>query len=60
MAFLKETSPHQYGEQPIEASYMMHALDLFYKTFGNSHEKEVKQAFDWFLGESLKSHHVQS
>jgi glycosyltransferase involved in cell wall biosynthesis len=53
----KGTIPHQYGEQPIEASYMMHALDLFYKTFGNSlHEKYMKQAFDWFLGDNHLNH----
>ena len=53
----KGAIPHQYGEQPIEASYMMHALDLFYKTFGNpAHKKYMKQAFDWFLGDNHLNH----
>ncbi len=53
----KGAIPHQYGEQPIEASYMMHALDLFYKTFGNPmHKKYMKQAFDWFLGDNHLNH----
>ena len=53
----KGAIPHQYGEQPIEASYMMHALDLFYRTFGNpTHKKYMKQAFDWFLGDNHLNH----
>ena len=47
----KGTIPYQYGEQPIDASYMMHALDLFYKTFEDPiYKKYLKKAFNWFLG----------
>lgn len=53
----KGAVPHQYGEQPIEACYMMHALDLFYKTFGDEvYKKNMKMAFDWFLGNNHLSH----
>ncbi|MGO4822218.1 MULTISPECIES: glycosyltransferase [unclassified Flavobacterium] len=55
--YCKGAVPHQYGEQPIEASYMMHALDLFYKTLGNpQYKKYMKQVFDWFLGDNHLNH----
>lgn len=53
----KGAIPYQYGEQPIEASYVMHALDLFYKTFEDpSYKKYMKEAFNWFLGNNHLSH----
>lgn len=53
----KGAVPNQYGEQPIEACYMMHALDLFYKTFDKSiYKKQMELAFDWFLGKNHLNH----
>lgn len=53
----KGSIPHQFGEQPIEACYMMHALDLFYHTFENStYKKQLKIAFDWYLGKNHLNH----
>ena len=53
----KGVIPNSFGEQPIEACYMMHTLDLFYKTFGNTEYKVyLKKAFDWFLGRNHLSH----
>lgn len=49
--------PNGYGEQPIEASYMMHALDVFYRVIGESKYKiYLKRAFDWFLGDNHLRH----
>jgi hypothetical protein len=48
---------HQYGEQPIEACYMMNALDLFYKSFGDPmYKKHLQLAFDWYLGNNHLNH----
>jgi glycosyltransferase involved in cell wall biosynthesis len=48
---------HQYGEQPIEACYMMNALDLFYKSFGDPiYKKHLLLAFDWYLGNNHLNH----
>jgi len=53
----KGAIPYQYGEQPIEACYVMHALDLFYKTFEDpSYKKYMKEAFNWFLGNNHLNH----
>lgn len=53
----KGTIPYQYGEQPIEACYMMHTLDLFYRTFEDPiYKTQMKQAFDWFLGNNHLGH----
>lgn len=53
----KGAIPYQYGEQPIEACYMMYGLDLFYQTFGDSmYKKNLKLAFDWFLGKNHLNH----
>ncbi|MBP4143063.1 glycosyltransferase [Flavobacterium sp. P4023] len=53
----KGVVPNSYGEQPIEACYMMHALNLFYKTIGNTEYKVyMKIAFDWFLGKNHLGH----
>ncbi|SHG34921.1 Glycosyltransferase involved in cell wall bisynthesis [Flavobacterium segetis] len=53
----KGAIPHQYGEQPIEACYMMNALDLFYKSFGDTFYKSYLQlAFDWYLGKNHLNH----
>ena len=48
---------HDYGEQPIEACYMMNALDLFYKSFGDSiYKKHLLHAFNWYLGNNHLNH----
>jgi len=48
---------HEYGEQPIEACYMMNALDLFYKSFGDAiYKKHLQHAFDWYLGNNHLNH----
>ncbi len=53
----KGAIPHEYGEQPIEACYMMYGLDLFYQTFGDPiYKKNLKLAFDWFLGKNHLNH----
>lgn len=53
----KGAVPHKYGEQPIEASYMMHALDVFYRSSGNlEYKKYLKKAFNWFLGDNHLNH----
>ena len=53
----KGAIPHNYGEQPIEASYMMHALDIFYRALGKSeYKKYLKKAFNWFLGDNHLNH----
>lgn len=43
--------PNQYGEQPIEISYTILALDLFYRSFKKErYFKKMETAFSWFLG----------
>ncbi|MEO9966659.1 MAG: glycosyltransferase [Reichenbachiella sp.] len=47
----KGSIPNRYGEQPIELSYTIQALDLFYQVFNNkSYLKRLEIAFNWFLG----------
>jgi len=42
-----------YGEQPIDVSYTIQTLDLFYKTTKISKYKNLqKKAFSWFLGKN--------
>ncbi|MBK0369897.1 glycosyltransferase [Flavobacterium agrisoli] len=49
----KNAIPYEYGEQPIEAYYMMNTLDLFYKTFHDPlYKRYLKLAFDWYLGKN--------
>ena len=49
--FKKENERVFYGEQPIEVSTTIIALDLFYEVTGNSKYKDqLKLAFIWFLG----------
>ena len=49
--FKKENERIFYGEQPIEVSTTIIALDLFYEVTGNSKYKDqLKLAFIWFLG----------
>ncbi|PWA05051.1 glycosyltransferase [Flavobacterium psychrotolerans] len=49
--FKKQNERVFYGEQPIEVSTTIIALDLFYEVTGNSKYKDqLKLAFNWFLG----------
>lgn len=49
--YQKDSIPNEYGEQPIDVSYTIQTLDLFYKTFKDPMYKKMMQtAFDWFLG----------
>jgi glycosyltransferase involved in cell wall biosynthesis len=49
--FKKENERVFYGEQPIEVSTTIIALDLFYEVTGNTKYKDqLKLAFIWFLG----------
>ena len=47
----KDQDNSNYGEQPIDVSYSINTLELFYKTFDLPVYKEMMQgAFSWFLG----------
>ncbi|WP_372767132.1 glycosyltransferase [Lutibacter sp.] len=49
----KGVEPNQYGEQPIDVSYAVLTLDLFYKTCNDSRYEVLKEkAFSWFLGKN--------
>ncbi|MBF7091507.1 glycosyltransferase [Flavobacterium sp. ALJ2] len=49
----KGAIPYKYGEQPIDVSYTIQTLDLFYKTFNDPlYKKLMKVAFNWFLGQN--------
>lgn len=51
--FQKGIEPNKYGEQPIDVSYTIQTLDLFYKTTKNVKYKNLqKKAFNWFLGKN--------
>ncbi len=51
--FHKEHQPGQFGEQPIDVSYTIQALNIFYKVFKKEdYKQKVKIAFDWFLGKN--------
>ncbi len=51
--FQKGITPNKYGEQPIDVSYTIQTLDLFYKTTKNVKYKNLqKKAFNWFLGKN--------
>lgn len=43
--------PYPYGEQPIEAAYMVLALDRFHQILGHDYYRQRRDtAFQWFLG----------
>lgn len=49
--FKKENERVFYGEQPIEVSTTIIALDLFYNVTGkNKYRDQLELAFSWFLG----------
>lgn len=49
--FHKNNIPNEYGEQPIDVSYTIQALELFYKVFKDeAYRKKLEIAFSWFLG----------
>ena len=49
----KGSEPQEYGEQPIDVSYIIQTLNSFYKAFKNPlHKQYMKTAFDWFLGKN--------
>lgn len=49
----KGSEPQQFGEQPIDVSYIIQTLNAFYKAFKNPlHKQYMKTAFNWFLGEN--------
>ena len=49
----KGIAPNIYGEQPIDVSYTIQTLDLFYNTTKNvKYKKLQKKAFNWFLGKN--------
>lgn len=42
---------HNYGEQPIDVTYTILALNTFYEVFGDeSYLNKMEVAFDWFQG----------
>lgn len=54
--WLHNNTPHEEkigGEQPIDVSYTIIALNTFYETFGETdYLNKMKIAFDWFLGKN--------
>jgi glycosyltransferase involved in cell wall biosynthesis len=51
--YYKNTPPYPYGEQPIDATYTIQTLHLFYKNFKDPMYKTMMQtAFNWFLGKN--------
>lgn len=45
------TIPNVYGEQPIDACYLIQALDSFYRICGDEiYHERIVIAFEWFLG----------
>ncbi|MEP7094493.1 MAG: glycosyltransferase, partial [Flavobacterium sp.] len=49
----KGGQPEEFGEQPIDVSYIIQTLNAFYNTFKNPLYKEhMKTAFNWFLGKN--------
>jgi len=43
----------QYGEQPIDVSYTILALQLFYEVFNDEQYRDkMETAFNWFLGQN--------
>lgn len=51
--YQKGVEPNQYGEQPIDVSYAVLTLDLFYTTLNDTKYEILKEkAFSWFLGKN--------
>nr|WP_315247572.1 glycosyltransferase [uncultured Flavobacterium sp.] len=49
----KDSQPQEYGEQPIDVSYIIQTLNSFYTAFKNPlHKEYMKTAFNWFLGKN--------
>lgn len=49
----KNQTPNQFGEQPIDVTYTIQALYVFYKVFGNQEYKsKMEIAFRWFIGKN--------
>ncbi|TDO71089.1 glycosyltransferase involved in cell wall biosynthesis [Flavobacterium chryseum] len=49
----KGSEPQEYGEQPIDVSYMIQTLNSFYNAFKNpEYKQKMKIAFNWFLGKN--------
>jgi len=49
----KDSEPAEYGEQPIDVSYMIQTLNSFYSAFKTPEYKRLmKIAFNWFLGKN--------
>lgn len=49
--FHKAKTPNEFGEQPIDVSYTIQALNIFFKVFReNSYRQKMDIAFSWFLG----------
>jgi glycosyltransferase involved in cell wall biosynthesis len=49
----KGEEPQEYGEQPIDVSYMIQTLNSFYNVFKTpEYRHKMKIAFNWFLGKN--------
>jgi len=49
--YQKGSVPNKHGEQPIDVSYTIQTLDLFYYVFkDDAYRKKMEIAFSWFLG----------
>ncbi|WP_456311952.1 glycosyltransferase [Pseudomonas shirazensis] len=49
----KDSEPAEYGEQPIDVSYMIQTLNSFYNAFKEpEYKQKMKIAFNWFLGKN--------
>ncbi|ARV16847.1 glycosyltransferase [Polaribacter sp. SA4-12] len=54
--YQKEIEPNQFGEQPIDVSYTIQTLNIFYKTFQrDDYRSKMEIAFSWFLGKNQLS-----
>jgi glycosyltransferase involved in cell wall biosynthesis len=51
--YQKNIEPNQFGEQPIDVSYTIQALDIFHNTFFNEdYRLKMEVVFSWFLGKN--------
>jgi hypothetical protein len=49
----KDKSANNFGEQPIDVTYTILALDTFYKSFkSEDYLEKMETAFNWFLGKN--------
>jgi len=49
--FLKGIPVHDFGEQPIDVSYTIMSLQVFYNTFKkDAYRQKMRTAFEWFSG----------